>query len=362
MNDTDDALADELRQSLIAAGVRPRDLTPLPGREARAEEALARILRTQRREGAAARPARRWPRWGALVLAAAVVAVALVVVWPGRSSPPAYASTPPLLTFPHEKAGTLPATGRDAAPSLERLADRAAEQPEPADAPVQHVVLSAWWSSTDESEAGVVRSVLEPVESESFFLPDGTMRRIERRGPPLNRQGRIVPARGSAPALTDESFDFSDPGPTYADELPIDPEELGALLARDQDPTTCQVTGACLVSAVVDLHFNYVVPPDLTAALWRVLATDPSITYLGRVRDRLNRPADAFTTAGLDDVSQQLLLIDPVTGLYLGEEAVLVRPSKDYEFTPPAVVSFTTLVRSERIGHDQMPSSAARGG
>ena len=113
-----------------------------------------------------------------------------------------------------------------------------------------------------------------------------------------------------------------------------------------------KAAGACLIGDVVGLFHKYVVPPALTAALWRVLATDPTITYLGPVRDRLGRPAEAFSTPGEDGVSQRLLLIAPGTGAYLGEEVVLIAPSPSFDFQPPAVTSFSALVHSERVAPD----------
>ena len=347
-------LAEELRRALIAAGVKPHDLTPLPGQQERSQAALAGILNARGSEPVRVNRAgsRRWLRRAAGLVAAAVLA-SIVTVWTGHAPQPAQAATPPLLAFSNQERGRIPAVGEDAAPMFQVLAAEAARQPEPSDQPVQHVVLSSWWSSSGESADGQVHSLLEPVDRESFYEPDGTMRAIERRGAPLDREGDIRQSDTTGAVLSDETFVSSDPGPHFADSLPTDPEALRTELLSRQDPGTCRdVSGACLIGDVVGLFHKYVVPSALTAALWRVLATDPTITYLGPVRDRLGRPAEAFSTPGEDGVSQRLLLIAPGTGAYLGEEVVLIAPSPSFDFQPPAVTSFSALVHSERVAPD----------
>lgn len=300
-------------------------------------------------------------RGGILVATAAVVALVFVVAQPRSTTPPLHASTPPLLALADAPPGTIPAAGGPAGAVFERLAEIAGRQTPSGSGPVQHVALSAWWSSNGDEDGESVTSVLEPVEVDSYFRSDGTMRLIERRGPPLDDEGRVEsPRRGDT--LTDESFENGDPGPGYADRLPVTPDPLRRALTKGYDQTTChEALGACLMSDVVGLFAQYVVSPELTSALWRVLATEPSITHLGQVRDRLGRPAEAFTTPSRDGVSQDLLLISPTTAAYLGEEVVLVKPAEHYSFTPPAVLSFTALVSAERIPAANVPSAAQSG-
>ncbi|WP_408898465.1 CU044_5270 family protein [Nocardioides sp. R1-1] len=358
-----ETVADELRRELLEVGAVPRELTPLPGQAERAEQALQRIIAVPQEQ-----PPQRIPpprhqrprthqrviRGTLLTAAAAAAAVALVVAQPQQAVPPIHAATPPLLAFENTDPGSIPTDGAPAAAALQRLASLADQQTPPAPLPVQHVSVEAWWAATGEEADGTTTSVLEPVERDSYFQPDGTMRSIERRGAPLV-EGRLE-AEGEGETIADESFASMDPGPGYADSLPVEPDALATRLATAHDPSSCsQTSGACLMSDVVDLFHNYVISPQLTSALWRVLSTDPTITYLGESRDRLGRPADVFSTPGEDGVSQRLLLISPTTGAYLGEEVVLTEPSDLYDFRPPAVVSFSALVESERVGTTSLP-------
>lgn len=357
-------LAEQLRRDLISAGAEPRDLTPLPGQTQRAESALADIVTMPRDAQATPLPVRRAPsrtrklvRAGGFVAAAAVLALVFVIVRPGQSPEPAAAGTPPLLRFEDVKPGTLPAAGKPAAAALEKLAAKAETLPASA-GPVQRVVLDSWWASTETSDTAPARSALVPVQRESYFQPDGTIRAIERRGAPLDQNGRIDPSLDSlrGPVQSDDSFESPDPGPNYAETLPTNAATLRTTLEARQDPVTCaEASGGCLVNDVVDLYHNYVLPPRLAAALWEVMSTDPSITYLGPTHDRLGRDAIAFTTPGVDGTSQSLVFVNPKTGAYLGDEVVLTKTSDAFSFTPPAVVSFSALVIADRIEEDQLP-------
>lgn len=359
-----DRLGDEIRRSLLEAGATPRDLAPLPGQADRAEQFLERILQTPRERRFDAlmasdsrhrRVRRRIVRSGLLAAVAAVAVLLVVVAQPEQVTPPLHAATPPMLDFASADAGSIPTSGQPAEPVLQMLADLAGQQPSPSASPVQHVSISAWWATVGQEPNGQVGGRLEPVDRDSYFHPDGTMRVIERRGAPLDARGRLT-SQTVGESLADESFPSSDPGPSYAQQLPVDPEALRMTLGKAHDPTVCrQASGACLMSDVVDLFHNYVVPPRLTGALWEVLSTDPTVHYLGRTHDRLDRVADAFATVGEDRVSQKLLLISPTTGAYLGEEVILTEASDAYPFSPPAVVSFSALVLAERIPRSAVP-------
>lgn len=362
--DEPDELADEIRRNLLAAGATPRNLEPRPGQADRGEAFLQAILQLPREEppnlATEAHPQRKRrirniARGGLLVAVAAVVALVLVVAQPRHVTPPLHAATPPLLKIDGADPGTIPASGAPAKQVLERLGELAGQQHPSPDLPVQHLTIAAWWASVGEEPGGDVKGQLESVERDSYFQSDGTMRVIERRGPVLDSKGRVSPPFDSE-TLTDESFVSEDPGPSYADQLPVDLTALRAKLDKAHDPTVCEsASGACLMNDMIDLFHNYVVSPALMSALWSLLAADPTVTYLGQVRDRLDRSADAFTTAGEDGMSQKLLLISPTTGAYLGEEVVLTKRSEAYPFSPPAVISFSALVDSERVPRSALP-------
>ncbi len=368
-------IAEELRQMLRERGFVIREPEPFTeGDRIRGEEVLREILALPRNPAptsiddlmkeydVSARPMRRSVVRGLLLAAvAAAVALVFVIAQPPRTLPPTHAVTPPLLAFDGARPGTVPAQGRPAAGVLDGLAERVAHQPAPADLPVQHVTLSAWFSSTGDDATGALKSVLEPVERESWFQPDATMRVREQRGRPLDADGRLDRIAGLVgTSVADESFASPDPGPGYAAALPTDPTRLAKRFARIYNPADCPARGECLIREVTDLYGNYVVSPELASALWRVLAMEPSITYLGETRDRIDRRAAAFTTPTADGTAQKLLLISPATGTYLGEEEILVKPNEGYAFKPPAVVTFSALVSSARVPLSDVPPGGTK--
>jgi hypothetical protein len=363
----------DLRRLLDSIGLRTGD-SPEPVDNARssprAEAMLARILEQPR--GPGDRPTSRATRqqvrrpWTGLSVAAAlvacvVVAVALVVGVPGFGPGPqrATAQTPPLLTFSLAGKADLRTAGESAHTSLMALAERATHLPPSPRLPVQRILAEAWWTSTDPAGRDTApRTVLVPRHLEVYQFADGSRRSIERRGAALDSRGRVTYAPGSwdevAPT-TDDTF-TNDLGAGYPESLPTTIAGLSHQLAPAD---ACgAATGGCLLSAVSDLFAGYVVDPAITARLWRLLASDPSIESLGRTTDRLGRSAEAFVADALDPSQRILILIDPATGGYLGSETILVRPSPDLGFQPPAVTQFTAIVGSSRVAASAVPDDS----
>ncbi|RNL60587.1 hypothetical protein EFK50_19930 [Nocardioides marmoriginsengisoli] len=360
----------ELRKLLDSIGLHENVVPESdPESTARAQAMLGRILEQPRGRGQGRRFVRpdlrlrvggRRTVLGLLAagVACAVIAIALVVVEPGAGPRPAAAETPPMLTFSGVDGDHLPGAGAPARALLENLAGRAEGQPPAADLPVQRVVLDAWWSSTDPADRDRgPATVLVPRHVEVYQLPDGTRRSIERRGRPLDADGRATDQPGSwsaVPSTTDETF-TNDLGADYPGTLPESVPALRKLLAP---PYGCGgVAGGCLLGAVNDLFTGYVVAPSVTARLWRLLATEPTITTLGTTKDRLGRDAVVLVADATDPTQRTLVLIDPDTGRYLGSESILVKPNKDLGFKPPAVVAFTALASADRVEQGEVPDS-----
>lgn len=369
----------ELRFLLDALGIEEESGTPPlddMGR-VRAEQVLWQITRepvrpqvdTADRTATPASPARRRARWWrttwrtALVATAvvALVAVGVVVVDPSREdgASSASAATPPLLGFSNVPANRLP-EGVAARPLLNGLARAAARQPAPQDAPVQHVQSDGWWASSDEAGGGgEVETVLFPVRVDSYFHPDGDLRLVERRGQPLDEDGRLHPGPVSwdaAGRVSDTTF-RADPerGPELLATLPRDPRSLAERLAPAADCPGRE--GECLLETIAELHATYVVPPATASRLWRALATHGDVQTLGATRDRSGRDAVVLSAAPTG-TTRLLVLVEPATGRYLGSERVLVEPDPAFGFTPPAVVEFTSLVGAARIAPDEVPDAS----
>jgi hypothetical protein len=355
-----EVIADELRALLRELGVVPRDLTEKPGEADRAQRDLARMVASASTGTIAGQRSRRRARRRRIVwvAAACALATALVLVRPWSGSDPAYARTPAMLHLQDDGEALLSVPGSSATRMFAELADRAERQPAPKNAPVQLIGRSSWLLSTDEgkkNEPG--RSVIVPVASLQYFQPDGTVRTIEHRSQPLDRDGRLTDKVGQwskSRSKSDETFEGPDMGPRYADRLPLDTSSLARQLIDDE--AACKdARSYCLSAGVTFLHYNYVLEPDVNASLWRVLATEPTFRYLGRSEDRLGREAAAFSADGADPGRKIILLADPKTGAFLGSEEILVRDSSELGLEAPAVIEFTALEESRRVEPSDVP-------
>jgi hypothetical protein len=88
-------------------------------------------------------------------------------------------------------------------------------------------------------------------------------------------------------------------------------------------------------------------PPHLRAALYRVLKEIPGVRYLGRVRDRLGRPAIGVARMTIWGTRSELLF-DPDTSAMLAERQVMVTVPKELAgLVPPGTVT-TDAVYEQR--------------
>ncbi|GAB3196923.1 hypothetical protein GCM10027062_07330 [Nocardioides hungaricus] len=364
----------ELRALLDSIGIRADDRTPpdLTAEEyERAERMLAGVLgRGHHPEGRITAPIapRRWwqGRHRGLSLTVAtgiclILGVLAVATQPWAGAPPAGAQTPAMLRFAGIEAGRIEPAGEPAGALLHQIAARAAVLPEPAELPVQYVELDGWWASSAPAQDGRrARTVLVPTLSRAYLLPGGDRRSIEVRGDPLDSEGRpstVEPSWDAAPTISDTITALDrDQGLDYLQRLPADPGRLSRFLVPDD--VCVETRGGCLLSTVSALFEKYVVPPQIAARLWSVLAAEPTITSLGMTTDRLGREAVALTAPSMSPGQQLLVLADPDSGRYLGSETILVAPDPAWGFDPPAVLSFTALVTAERIAASDVPDDS----
>lgn len=352
-------LEQETRELLHRAGARPHHLELTPDEQARTSRAAEAALGSMIAGGAPQtktevnqRPSR-WTRRRLVTLTAvaaaflvAVVGISTTLLWQDKS-PVAVAQTPPLAHYEFSARQS----GINSVAAIEGLAAAAASQPGPADAPVQLVVTEGWWLSSGEAQP----SVLEAVRSERYLLPDGSVRVIDRRGQPLDVAGRVPDQalQVREAVVSDETFPGPDDGPDYPQRLSTDPEPLiGQLIP---DPGEGPQPAACLGQALINLHNTYVLPADLIAGLWNVLAAADDVTYLGETTDRLGRPAVAIQTPGSSGDRISIIYADATTGAFLGSEEVLTVDSAELGLQAPAVLNFRAVVSTQRIAEDQVP-------
>lgn len=346
-----------IRELLRSAGV-PAE--PIRGEPTEADErALAAVLSG----GSPARPAgfrarRAWRRPAVRAVAAAatvVAAVAAGIAWQGGGTPAA-AGTVPLLPFSDGDLLSVQAGGGTPARTvLDHLAAVAAAQPVPAAEGRQEISSYAWFVASTTDADGTTESVLAPMYQTMEVSPDGSAVNRVVQGPALDRDGRIIDGRypPGGPQSTDE-FPPGSVDPQRAQLLPRDPAALRTALLAPLEGFGCGAnagtTADCLVRQFVEVQNTAVVPPDLTAAMWRVLAAEPAVVTLGETTDRLGRPgvAVAFDT-GLDvPRAVKVLIISPDDGRLLQWEDVLTDdPERGVD--SPAVHGFQVYLSSEWV-------------
>lgn len=346
----------DMLDSLAAANpVRADSLTDVIDERLRAE-----IMSRPRAQG------RRAPR--RLVLAAAGGAVAAgllttaVVLWP-TDAKPAFAATPPMLTYRPD--------GKSAAAILRNLAQRAERVPAPPTGRFSYVQLQSYY--LDTAIAGKDRaSALRIVREERWLAPDGSGRALTVEG-----AARILHA-DDAPTMSAVTYEGNrehderyDPGTLsgVADlaSMSNDPRLLADQLANDRTGFGWSDTAPQApdwyrrVAVVTGIAKQQTVPPALWAAMLRVLATTPGLTSQGTVTDRAGRQAVALsvdTVHGGGRPARVVLMFSPDTGSFLGEEHILTTKIGDGPYDArlrtkiPAVTTYRTVLAAGNVPGD----------
>ncbi|HEX5331310.1 MAG TPA: hypothetical protein VFW79_01565 [Cellulomonas sp.] len=328
------------RQALarIIADVPDPGSARIPGDVRAAARGGAGRYRTQRRVGLGA------------MAACILVAIGIVV---NPAAPAAVATMPPPLRYDLVADGDIAtAVGAAGAPVLTGLATVAAGRAEPPRAGELQYVRSERWTFVsvqggDESGAAVVPSAVL-----TWVSPDGTLRRSTQSGEPLLLNGTFtVPRDGqAADGSTSDGIEQYGPGSSRAPGVEalasIGPDALRAtLLERAGCVAPDQPAAPCLLDGVARIHDDAVVAGQVDAALWSLLAADPTIITLGHVTDRAGRDDVAVTTAvDVKAPVRTILLIDPVTAALVGVEQVLLSEDAGYGVAAPAVVGFVAFL------------------
>lgn len=335
--------ADDAEIAELRALMAKHDLLPdLPASHRpdpdQAERTLQRLLAT----GSPHR-GRRGVRW---VAAVAAVVLGGAGAWTLTVGSTPAAAFPPPLTYSLAEVGHL-----DQAPGatsvLLALADTAQGAVPAGEGDYQSVSTHGWLLAIDDAE---VRTIEVAVTRTDFHLaPDGSARIDQTRGPALDLNGRLKPASEALPGHTDTSdtipagvFDAQ-----LAATLPRDPADLREALLTRMEGFVCTTPAQqtfCLVNEITQLSAMYVIPGDLAAGFWRVLAAEPFVYDLGDTKDRLGRPARAIAVPEPphhEGARLQVLLVSPGTGMLAGTEDVTLRDT-GLGITSPTVTGFQT--------------------
>lgn len=300
--------------------------------------------------------------WRRVALVAATVVALVVITGIGgvfRGAPAAAAGAPAMLSYGDLR--DVDASNIESAPSAhDVLLSAAALVAVSADSQgaggVQYVSSYGWLSDVRVGTQSDSR-LIYPTFTQWWLDADGAVRLDERREPALTADGQLIASVSEANAMSDTS-ETNPPGtvpPDMAKELPADVEPLRAALVGPQAGLPCGENSwrraECLVSAIQTIYQQYVVSPQLASAMWRALATEPEIRYLGSTTDRLGRAATAVALPpepGQPVEQTTVLLVSPDTGEYLGNETITLH-DLGVGITRPTVTGFVELLTSRRV-------------
>jgi hypothetical protein len=279
--------------------------------------------------------------------AAALVAVTSVVAVNTLGARPAFAATPaPLvITAPTDP---VPAAGR--LQQIAATADRTAAPAAPARRSVEHRVAAQWALNTRISGQRVDSAVI-PTRRESWRTPDDAGRVVERYLPPVfrsddeRRAWQDAGSPGADPVTRRSDFAAHEFPALWAQRPPTTVAALRAWLRHDHsgDDATAD--------AVVDLLGERVLTPSERAALLRVVAGIPGLSFTGTTTDRAGRRGEAYSVvlmaSGLP--TTYTFVIDPATGIFLAHERVLTTDAGRLNVRLPAVIRYDTYLTAEFV-------------
>ncbi len=285
-------------------------------------------------ESARASRRRRLSRTGRRVLTLAAAGAAVLVAVLGTqlsSGPQAVAGSPAALVFSGADALDVAAgTAPRATATLAVLAEAALSAPAPeVGGDVQRVATYAWLHVQD-GDTGEISTV--PTQSMWWLSADGAIQSTQVRTGAITPDGQIDPTAApvQAAGTSTDTFPAGSLVPATLAGLPRDTAGLTTELLALTGAQTCTADdaaqAACLVVAVQQLFSQYVVPGDLAAAMWSVLAEQPAVSDLGSTTDRFGRPGLAVAVAPALGTPEAVtvLIISPADGQLLGVETIAV--------------------------------------
>lgn len=312
-----------------------------------ADDVLARIRARDTGPSRAVKCRRVTVRILAIAAAAAAIVVLITAPW---QQPPATAADPPVLDFEFANAHNIAyAPGEDARATLLALARTADAQPPIArNGTTQYQLTDNWYASlSDQEEAELI-----PKIRHSWLRADGSMRVREISGTPLSPDGRVLAKKAKAGVrIANETYPPNDVPSSLIDDLERDDDKIRTAI---MDSAQCEVRTpgpartSCLYLEIVSFHSQFVIPPDISAHFWRILADEPSLRLLGSVTDRVGRAGIGISLISEDAPQfRQVIIISPKTGQLIGTEDILIKDSPDDGVKAPAIYSFTAILKSE---------------
>ncbi|MFI5430222.1 hypothetical protein [Aeromicrobium sp. UC242_57] len=257
------------------------------------------------------------------------------------------AAAPAVLDFEFASAVRIAyAPGEEASPTLRLLSEAAAmSRPLPGNGQIQYTKSDNWFADLDDNGS----SKIVPRVSETWLRPNGALTTHEAVGQPLDSNGRSS-STSPGEQLVDETLDAGTVDAGFASSLPTRPSKLAdALLDHSecQSRTVGYARSMCLYREIVGLTQTYVLPNELTAAIWKMLETETGFHSLGSVKDRIKRDAAAISIIdSAEPHVRHVLFGNPDSGQIVGYEEILIKKHPGLDTKPPSVLSFSTVVDS----------------
>jgi hypothetical protein len=313
-----------------------------PANLAGARKALYTALGTP--EPIMPRSRRRWPQWAA---AAAVVALLVTGALLIQSGP-----TP---TTQQASAAVL---------TLRKAATAAIGEQDPVVKPGQYLYIreNAWWETTTVGGPKTTKTFdyLADNVIETWVPADRTGTWMQRQSIIGQRQwvigteaeaaaggippddhtpseltapcGDFYPDAGHTASCADVRGDWQNPTPAWLATLPTDPHAMLDRLKKDS-PAFKAGNGlgdAELVTYVADALRGGLVPAKVRAVFYRTLALLPDLTVTQQVANLDGRTGVAMGVDSPESPVRQEIIIDPVTGQFIGERTVMLKPSRGF--------------------------------
>ncbi|HET7798851.1 MAG TPA: CU044_5270 family protein [Humibacillus xanthopallidus] len=211
-------------------------------------------------------------------------------------------------------------------------------------------VSSTWWVS-DRTIAYVAVDGARPTYTE---WATGVSQRQLSGGPGWSPRPRADSVETTNLTPNDLPGGWQTPNPAFLAGLPRDIELLRERLYDDAEGHGPSVDGEVIV-LVADVLRSGIVPSDLRSALFEVLKTVPDVDITSRVVTLHGQPGVGIARTEPVNGTRQEIIVDPGTGLLIGERTVAVEPTSGVAV---GMVITETSVRSTLV--NEIPAATKR--
>ncbi|MZE55901.1 hypothetical protein GTY86_32420 [Streptomyces sp. SID5770] len=231
------------------------------------------------------------------------------------------------------------ARGTSATPAavlLDRIATVAASKTAPAVRDDQYIHITSTIAYSHATDQDPVRRLDKPHQRQAWLSADGSRPGL------LREKGKELKLDAQS-AGTDTGPSLNSPTYRYLQSLPTDPDTL---LKKIYDQNKGEGTGPDqkAFATIGNLLREQLVPPEVSAALYKAAAKIPGVTVVNDAVDATGR--HGIAVARTDDGERSEWIFDKHTLEYLGERGVMV---KDTSWGKKGQITATTAVTSRTV-------------